>query len=252
MTPYRGSLLRFPLLLAMVAAFALTTGISAQESKLGHFKCYQTLGESVDQVVGTQDQFDIAEQTGFETTYVRQAFRFCNAVAKTHRNRFFDIPDRRAHLTMYLAVPTDITASRIVRIANQFGKTRIRTFSSPVLATPTMKNNEGFPEELDHYKCYRAYGRSANTVVSLKDQFTEQRHKVGEPILFCNPTRKEHGGVFTGVRNATEHLVCYAISREPFERTVVALDQFGTQTRRVRDADLLCAPTLKLAWERVQ
>jgi hypothetical protein len=253
MTPNRRPVFPFLPILALVALLASPSAAAAQQLRLGHFKCYQTLGDPVDQLVGTQDQFDIADQTGFEPTFVRQAIRFCNPVAKTHRNRFFDIPDRRAHLTMYLTTPTDITATRIVRIANQFGKTRIRTFSSPILATPTMKNNEGFPDDLDHYKCYRAYGRAANTVVSLRDQFHEERQvKVGEPILFCNPTRKEHAGNFTGVQNATDHLACYRISQQPFETTIVGLDQFGVQTRRVRNADLLCAPTAKLAWERVQ
>lgn len=241
---------------ALAAAATLPTAVQAQreEPKLGHFKCYQTLGNPVDQAVKTQDQFDIKEQTGFEETFVRRAFRFCNPVAKLHRGRFFDIPDRQAHLTMYVTAPTDVTAQRIVAIANQFGKTRIRTFSSPVLATPTAKNNEGFPESLDHYKCYRAYGRPVNTVVTLRDQFhVEQGIKVGAPVLFCNPTRKiDAAGNAFGVQNASDHLACYQISQQPFEKSIVAFDQFGTQELRVRDADLLCAPTKKLAWERVQ
>lgn len=241
---------------ALISIVTLPSRVQAQEPAqgLGHFKCYQTLGNPVDQAVKTQDQFDIKDQTGFDETFVRRAVRLCNPVAKLHRGRVFDIPDRQAHLTMYITTPTDTTSTRIVSIANQFGRTRIRTFSSLVLATPTEKNNEGFPEGLDHYKCYRAYGRPANTVVTLRDQFgVQDRAKVGAPVLFCNPTRKVDaaGNVF-GVKNATDHLTCYQISRQPFEKSAVTFDQFGIQELRLRDADLLCAPTAKLAWTRVQ
>jgi hypothetical protein len=240
--------------LVAVAVIIGPASARGQEPRLGHFKCYQTLGNPIDQPVRTEDQFDIKEGTGFEPTFVRQAVRFCNPVEKIHKRTVSEIPDRRAHLTMYVTAPTDTTALRVVTIDNQFGKTRIRTFSSPILATPTEKNNEGFPEDLDHYKCYRAYGRPVNTVVTLRDQFhVEQGVKVGYPILFCNPTRKiDAAGVAFGVKNATDHLTCYQISRQPFEKSISALDQFGLQQLRVRDADLLCAPTAKLAWERLQ
>jgi hypothetical protein len=244
------------LMVGAIAAIALFPAAAhAQEPAqgLGHFKCYQILGNPVDRHVKTQDQFDIKEQTGFEDTFVRRAVRLCNPVAKVHRGRVFDIPDRRAHLTFYVTAPTDISAQRVVTIANQFGRGRIRTFSAPILATPTEKNNEGFPEGLDHYKCYRALGRPANAVVTLRDQFEVQRAKVGAPVLFCNPTRKiDEAGNSFGVDNATDHLTCYQISQQPFEKSAVTFDQFGVQKLAVRSADLLCAPTRKLAWERVQ
>jgi hypothetical protein len=47
-----------------------------------------------------------------------------------------------------------------------------------------------------------------------------------------------------------DRLACYRISRSR-SKQIVGLDQFGVQTRRVRNADLLCAPTAKLAWDRV-
>jgi hypothetical protein len=149
-----------------------------------------------------------------------------------------------------LTTPTEITATRIVRIANQSGRARLRTFSSPILAAPTMKNDEGFLEELDHYKCYRGYGRSANTVVALRDPFHEGGPaKIGEPTLY-NPTRKQDAaGNLFGVKNA----IAWPAIASPRSRSkqIVGVDQFGVQTRRVRNADLLCAPTAKLAWDRV-
>lgn len=241
-------------LAAALAAAPAQAQAPAPDFRLGHFKCYGiTNAEPVDTLVGTQDQFDIADKSGFEPTFVRIPFRFCNPVAKLHRNRFFDIPDRSAHLTMYLTVPSDLGATRRVAVANQFGRTRLRTFSAPVLATPTAKNNEGFPEELDHYKCYRADGKSANAVVSLRDQFhAEERVKVGRPLLFCNPTRKIHREQAFGVQNARDHLVCYQLERRPFEDSVATLDQFGPKQLRVADADMLCAPTAKLAFDQVR
>jgi len=90
--------------------------------------------------------------------------------------------------------------------------------------------------------------------VTLRDQFhVEPDVKVGYPILFCNPTRKiDVAGNAFGIKNASDHLVCYQISQQPFETSLSALDQFGAQQLRVKNADLLCAPTVKLAWERVQ
>lgn len=220
---------------------------------LGHFKCYQTLGNPVDQTVKTQDQFDVKELDGFEETFVRRAVRFCNPVAKIHDGRVFDIPDRTAHLTLYVTAPTDPMAERVVSISNQFGRARLRTFNSPILATPTEKNNEGFPQNLDHFKCYRAAGDPVNAVVTLRDQFhVEENIKVGSPVLFCNPTRKiDAAGTGFGINNPDGHLACYKISQQPFQRGIVARDQFVTQKLLVRNADILCAPTRKLAWERV-
>jgi hypothetical protein len=244
-------------LLVMMALGIVLAGSAAAQApapRLGHFKCYIATGEPVNETVGTQDQFDIADQTGFEPTDVRQAVRLCNPVEKIHKRRVFPIPDRRAHLTLYLAPTHNIEPTRRVVVDNQFGKARLLTFNPLVLAAPTQKNNEGFPEDLDHYKCYRAYGASAKAVVTLRDQFSvEERVEVGRPLLFCNPTRKIHaaGAVF-GVNNATDHLVCYQTERRPFERSVTTLDQFGTHQLRLREADLLCAPTEKLDFERLQ
>jgi hypothetical protein len=239
-------------LAACVTVFAAVPA-QAQDFKLGHFKCYAvTNPEPLDITVGTQDQFDIADGTGFEPTVVRQAFRFCNPVEKRHGRRFFDIPDRSAHLTLYLTSPADLGVTRRLVIANQFGKARLLTFSAPVLATPTQKENEPFPETLDHYKCYRAYGRSVDAVVSLRDQFhVEEQVRVGAPILFCNPTRKMHAGAAFGVQNASDHLTCYRLEPRPFETSIFTLDQFGPKQLRLAQADILCAPTDKLRWERV-
>ena len=212
-------------------------------------------GEPVNETVGTEDQFDIADKTGFEKTDVRQAVRLCNPVEKIHRRRVFPIPDRTAHLTLYLAPTDNVTPTRRVVFANQFGRGRLLTFNPIILATPTQKNNEGFSERLDHYKCYRAYGPAANAVVTLKDQFgVAEQVQVGRPLLFCNPTRKIHDTVGTvfPVNNAIDHLVCYQTERRPFEKDVTTLDQFGAHRLRLRESDLLCAPTRKLDFERLQ
>jgi hypothetical protein len=247
--------IRFRLVLVLSACMAVLAGVpaQAQDFTLGHFKCYRVIdADPLNLTVGTQDQFDIADQSGFEKTVVNQAFRFCNPVAKSHRRTFFDIPDRRAHLTLYLASPSDLAVTRRVVIDNQFGKKRLLTFGAVVLATPTMKNNEGFPEMLDHYKCYRAYGRSVDAVVSLRDQFHfAENVRVGAPILFCNPTRKRHETAVFGVQNASDHLTCYRLEPRPFEGTVSTLDQFGLAQRRLGAADILCAPTAKLRWDSV-
>ncbi len=123
-----------------------------------------------------------------------------------------------------------------------------------------MEGDLGFPETLDHFKCYRAEGGRIRRLARLIDQFETAIVTVLEPRLFCNPTRKiDAAGVPTGVQNADGHLTCYDVSLLlPGGTTVVEdlviANQFTATTgdlEVVTDEDLLCVPTRKLRVELV-
>ncbi len=108
---------------------------------------------------------------------------------------------------------------------------------------------------LDHFKCYKATGPSANGVAWLQDEFsaadqTSTKANVKSPQFFCNPTTKVlPDGTASSIGNADGHLTGYTVTpdsdRAP-SRTVAAYNQFGDrQVLTVGDADYLFVPTQK-------
>jgi hypothetical protein len=227
--------------------------------KLDHFKCYITTDNPVDQQVRLQDQFD--KQIGptfFEDVLVWRTVRLCNPVEKVRLDtgEVTPITNPESHLKLYRMFPDDLdlAPTRKVLIQNQFGKKTIRTFGQEVLAVPTSKSFDPAAlqpfHDLDHFKCYRAYGGAINKLVTLRDQFhVEENVKVGYPFGFCNPTVKIHAGQVTPILNGEDHLVCYKITRKPLPPTlppVFTRNQFRVEQLTVRPADLLCVPSKKL------
>ncbi len=98
---------------------------------------------------------------------------------------------------------------------------------------------------LDHFKCYEAEGDDVVVTVDLEDQFgVELQVLVGEPKLFCNPVDKNG----EGISNPTVHLTCYEIEDKEGEERVVEVDnQFGVQTLKVEEPELLCVPSEKIS-----
>ena len=102
-----------------------------------------------------------------------------------------------------------------------------------------------FPTELDHFKCYRAFGKSVDRSVDLRDQFRAETVKVLQPLFFCNPTQKLHAGQVSPIRFPDAHLTCYRTTFTPFTAAVVARNQFGVQDLSLTGSELLCVPSLK-------
>ena len=244
------------LISAIVLATTFTT-VRAQDFRLDHFKCYrmpEVTGNTVlPTTVTLQDQFDIALGRA-ELVEVFVHLRFCNPVEKRVAGAVTEIKRNDHHLTLYAVDPVEGKPIRgDVVVLNQFGKQKLRIESADILAVPTTKNPGSLdpPAGLDHYKCYYADGAApaALRVVGLEDQFETVRHKLREPVLFCNPTRKtDAAGKVFPVENADDHLTCYKISIATVDRkfAVIAnqftdpiLDMFAAS------ADLLCVPTKK-------
>jgi hypothetical protein len=245
--------------LTMASAMLWPAPANAQLTfKIDHFWCYPTTNVPVGRPVLLQDQFDKQISPTFhENVIVVRPVRFCNPVSKLVEATgvFTPITNRESHLKIYRmwVDDLDLAPTRKVKIANQFGTRTIQTLNQEVLAVPTQKNTEGPPHDLDHFKCYRAYGANVNKIVTLRDQFQIQTGlKVTNPFAFCNPTEKIHDNPpappVTPITNAEDHLVCYLVTRKPFiAHTVVARNQFGIETLNLsRPPDLLCVPTKKL------
>ena len=114
---------------------------------------------------------------------------------------------------------------------------------------------------LDHFKCYRADGQKIQDLVFLRDQFgaADRRYErdiVGQPRLFCNPTRKVHetaGAVHNvGISNPSNHLTWYdikpALTEQFRPRKVIVTNQFAPhgQQLTVVKPRFLAVPTQKI------
>jgi hypothetical protein len=96
---------------------------------------------------------------------------------------------------------------------NQF-ETTTKTMKDPeLLCLPTEKNFEGFPPDLDHFKCYDTPpGTPLGVPVVLRDQFGASDALVLERRRMCNPTEKiTPDGTTFPIAHPEAHLMCYRI-----------------------------------------
>jgi hypothetical protein len=222
---------------------------AAQPVPVDHFWCYTAAGQASDAPVILRDQFDPAGAAP-QAFGVRNPVRFCNPVAKTTAAGVTTpITNRTSHLEMDLIFGGRLEDPRRVTVRNQFGRQTLYTFDPVLLAVPSGKNTEGEADNLDHFKCYRAYGpRVRNRVVRLEDQFQEGTATVLRAVTFCNPVVKQHGAVTIPIENKDAHLVCYQTTPVALTtpRVLLSRNQFGNKDLLVGIANLLCVPSQKL------
>jgi hypothetical protein len=143
-----------PALLAAGAAASLLPAVAGAQP-LDHFKCYRTTDPPPEAVVLLKDQFDNIPGVPPDAAIVRYPVRFCTPVEKTDASGVTTpIQNPDAHLQLYLTGPSRLEPNRRVVIRNQFGRQSLITYSPELLAVPTAKNTQGFPDTLDHFKCY--------------------------------------------------------------------------------------------------
>jgi hypothetical protein len=227
------------LVLVNAAAYA-----QAQPFRVDHFKCYFPSEASLDPASPIQ----LLDQFGPANTYTFGLFRLCNPTRKFHDGKVTPIQNPDDHLALKPTGPQPLVVRR-VKIRNQFGDQQIITRDARVLAVPTQKKPHGPPRELNHFSCYVSDGDPVNADVGLQDQFFGSKHRIGRPVLFCNPVQKWHNGVMTPITNPTDHLTCYAMTPRKYERGVEIRNQFGEQKLKTSYTDISCVPTQKLAWE---
>lgn len=98
----------------------------------------------------------------------------------------------------------------------------------------------------NHYKCYKITEWDHFTPVDhrLTDQFnTDHPADVLRPSLLCNPVKKDD----TKIVNPNIHLVCYDIlvDQDPTEKKADIKNQYGGNTVKTFEPELLCLPSLK-------
>lgn len=216
------------------------------QSPVDHFKCYRAKGYRPHARVTLEDQFGVQPEVR-----VRKPRLFCNPVAKTaiDTGELTKINNPAAHLTGYKI--RGRAPAREITVSNQFGEGQTLRVKRPrLLLVPSENNDEPSALNLDHFKCYQASGRRANTFVALDDQFGVQPEvSVGEPGLYCNPVTKRviATGEVTDISDPTAHLTCYHIHDRHSRGEVDVENQFGRQTVEVRRAELLCVPSEKVS-----
>jgi hypothetical protein len=268
-------------LIALTAALGIGVGGGAiaappsPEPNLDHFRCYSmTVGQSALPPIATlEDQFDRGRDK--EEVFVGLPISFCNPVAKTipgpgqSPGQTTNIRDPNAHL-MFYEIHETTKQRRLtwkVTIDNQFGRQTLFAIKPVLLGVPTLKfavdgvtTGLGPPfDDLNHFKCYRAKGRTLNVAVTLADQFESAGVIVVEPILFCNPVEKivTIGGVqlVTPIVDPEAHLTCYDIDLAApigFSRqiTITPFNQFiapGFPLHQlVTNERALCVPSAKV------
>jgi hypothetical protein len=215
---------------------------------IDHFECYRSaFRPAFDPVfVRLRDQF--TEGPRIRTRVVRPNL-FCNPVRKVHGEQVFPIRNPNNHLKTYAIESAEEFTPVTVAVNNQFGSAAIEVVAPARLMVPTRKLPHDRPRRLDHFKCYTAIGDSIEERVRLRDQFNTFRTTVLRPALLCNPVEKAHGDRVTPITNPTDHLVCYQIASEPFDRDrqpiVDTRNQFGREEVRAVRARLLCVPSSK-------
>jgi hypothetical protein len=241
--------MKYVSLLALL--IATTISAIAQTSPLtlvDHFRCYpfpQQPGAGT--AVSLSDQFT---PNLFHLSLSVTPAKFCNPVQKTVNGTVTPILDPNHHFVMYIF--TTPTTGYEATISNQFGTQKLAMGGPTIMAVPA-----GLPPlppsaDLDHYGCYSAQAETQfNPIqVTLQDSFITETVTVLTPVLFCNPTIKNHNGL-TAILHPDTHLTCYSTSPSGFlGGTVNTTDQFFlTATYPIQAPNMLCVPSLKLSWQ---
>jgi hypothetical protein len=211
-----------------------------------HFRCYIVSQQTPEpaETVTLRDQF-IREAT----LTVDEPLQFC---APTSKNGA-DILEPEEHLTMY-AAPQELTPHLTVSTEDQFGLRTLEVVGARLLLVPTQKlvGDLGFPDKLNHYRCYEANGARVDESITLEDQFGgPDTVRVEEPRFFCNPVEKLHAGQRFRIEERKVHLTCYEIHGP--QKTVPTqfgmTNQLETDTFTVTSFELLCVPSEKLEFQ---
>lgn len=223
----------------------------AQPTCNDHFKVYTVDNLEAGYEVTLEDQFDRELDTKEQVKLVTIEF-FANPVRKDDS----EIQCPNAHLTWYRFESQG--PGRVVTFKNQFDEQTWQLGEPVYLLVPTEKKypetEGGFPDGLDHYKCYEAASEEfSEREVVLEDQFDkrldrQERAVVQRPMFFCNPVRKNG----EEIKEPENHLACYLITSEessPLSLDVKVENQFGEAALVVTKSYMLCVPSEKLEFK---
>lgn len=231
------------LLTVLLFVASLAAGYAFAQN-LDNFKVYKCNAWGFDPpypVVALHDQFDLAGEV--DSVMLDEIDYFANPVSLNLQG----ILDPLAHHVWYHFVPLLQDQTRYwVKVQNQFVENELVLGPAQYLLVPANKNDEGFPENLDHYKAYpviSGYGIGQN--VNLVDQFLDEDELVLYPKWFCNPVDKNGEGII----NDVDHLVFYELYyMTELNQLITAQDQFGYYDILIEQSYWLGVPSLKLEW----
>jgi hypothetical protein len=237
------------------------TAQASHGKPLDHFLCYRgqfNPSTAVGANIALKDQF--AQQPVAHTVGAPQLF--CNPTDKNHPGvGVFPIVHPNNHLTAYRL--NGRVPARRLRVNNQFqtaapgGPPNLFTDPGtaqqprrPLILTPTRKNTQPPPANIDHFKCYPTRPVAVNEQVVVQDQFPQNGNlTVLRASLVCNPAAKKHGNLTFQIQHPNQHLVCYTTTTFQFptgQRPVPRLrNQFGQRQLTVAQRFLLCVPSRK-------
>jgi hypothetical protein len=205
---------------------------------IDHYKTYEVLdGFFIAEPVWLRDQFgeeyvDTMYLEKFATPAMKNRQPFCDSIA---------------HLTWWQF--DHLEPQRLVKVQHQFGFHEFYVGNARYLLNPALKNDVTLPlPELNHYKCYEAFGDTIlNIQVQLVDQFDSTHVLILEPQYFCNPCEKETmDGTVYPIVDSLAHLTVYRVlNPEPYLIQALVKDQFMEQLLTLGDNFYLCLPSLK-------
>ena len=214
------------------------------EPGLDHFECYKARTAP-----GTPrfQRLRVVLEDEFGTAKVRVAEpeSFCNPVDKNSEG----INDATAHLTCYTITRVGFHPNRRVLVEDQFGELTLDLKEPKTLCVPSEQDGVEAQASIDHFQCYKARtGRRTpkfqSQVVTLEDEFAAFAATVNQPELFCKPVKKNAEEIL----DPTAHLTCYSLKGAPKfpKRDVLAEDQFGVLSLRIKGPKRLCVPSTQL------
>jgi len=171
---------------------------------------------STKQLVPPLDHFTVYDATGPDGPVVSITDQFGTQVTDLGTTDLFFVPadkngegiaDPFSHLTCY-GINDGEPGPPGVTVTNQFVTDAPIDVGLPQeLCVPTEKLIAPGPIDIDHFKCYEAFGDPLDIGVGLVDQFQGFSSLVVEPFRLCNPADKNG----EGIANPDDHLVCYRL-----------------------------------------
>lgn len=214
-----------------------------------HFRVYEVERRPIEARVLLTDQLDPAAKEARLTVLSH----FANPSRKVHSGHTAGVDRPDEHFDWYALDQPQPEPRRTVRFENQFGQHSVDIREPRFLLVPAQKTSHPgsrFPDQLDHYKCYRII--AINTapplpVVTLGDQFGSQSGvQVKDPVLFCIPVKKEREGEPPKeIINDFDHLAIYDLPPMPVQQQITTRDQFGDRPLSVLHSVMLAVPTEK-------
>lgn len=190
--------------------------------------------------------FSLVDRFGPSTADVLEARRLCAPTDKEGEDP--TAPTHPDHLTGYRIKQQSPKPTRVRNLAvtNQFGPQVIDLSKADYLLVPSAKDRTSPPPlpssfGVDHFKCYRAYGKLRRSGVQSTDQFQTLLVDLNRPLHFCAAADKNGGGIM----NPTANLLCYRARSASFNPpgTVFINNQFGPDSFGLFRPTELCVPT---------